>query len=193
MKMYISHTKSFNISFALATLAHMLNMYEICLNTTNYLIFNIFKISDIACRPPFWTVFGQLVSPPWIMIDISYTALHAWLDKDCRSPGMILATNVVICIVSLKQNINFSGKSWVGREPIFVFMWVPATLVDTVIMHRRKLYIDIKISCYDLQIARGRSSKCRRPHNLFWQVCRIESETEQYHVYFITPSLYWQG
>ncbi len=22
------------------------------------------------------------------MIDISYTALHAWLDKDCRSPGM---------------------------------------------------------------------------------------------------------
>ncbi len=37
--MYISHTKSFNIpvSIALATLAHMINVYEICINTTNLL------------------------------------------------------------------------------------------------------------------------------------------------------------
>ncbi len=41
--MRISHTKSFNIhvSIALATLAHMINVYEICLNTTNYPIFNM--------------------------------------------------------------------------------------------------------------------------------------------------------
>ncbi len=35
--MHITHTKSFNIhvSIALPTLAHMINVYEICLNTTN--------------------------------------------------------------------------------------------------------------------------------------------------------------
>ncbi len=48
--MHISHTKYFNIPvlIALATLAHMINVYEICLNTTNYLIYSICKISDIA-------------------------------------------------------------------------------------------------------------------------------------------------
>ncbi len=41
--MHISHTKSFNtpVSIALATLAHMINVYEIRLNTTNYLILNM--------------------------------------------------------------------------------------------------------------------------------------------------------
>ncbi len=41
--MHISHTKSFNIpvSIALATLVHMINVYNICLNTTNYPIFNM--------------------------------------------------------------------------------------------------------------------------------------------------------
>ncbi len=41
--MHISYTKSFNIpvSFAFATLAYMINVYEICLNTTNYPIFNM--------------------------------------------------------------------------------------------------------------------------------------------------------
>ncbi len=41
--MHFSYTKSFNIpvSIALTTLAHMLNVYEICLNTTNYPIFNM--------------------------------------------------------------------------------------------------------------------------------------------------------
>ncbi len=53
--MHISHTKSFNapVSIALATPAHVINVYEICLNTTNY---SICKISDIACGPPLWTV-----------------------------------------------------------------------------------------------------------------------------------------
>ncbi len=41
--MQISYTKSFNIpvSIAFATLAHMINVYEICLNTTNYTILNM--------------------------------------------------------------------------------------------------------------------------------------------------------
>ncbi len=41
--MHISYTKSFNIpvSIAFATLAHMINVYAICLNTTNYPIFNM--------------------------------------------------------------------------------------------------------------------------------------------------------
>ncbi len=66
--MHIWHTKSFNIlvSIALSTLAHVINVYEICLNTTNYPIFNMqdFRYclwtSILAC-------FGQLVSPPWYM------------------------------------------------------------------------------------------------------------------------------
>ncbi len=41
--MHISYTKSFNIpvSIEFATLAHMINVYEICINTTNYPIFNM--------------------------------------------------------------------------------------------------------------------------------------------------------
>ncbi len=41
--MHISYTKSFNIpvSTAFATLAHVINVYEISLNTTNYPIFNM--------------------------------------------------------------------------------------------------------------------------------------------------------
>ncbi len=41
--MHISYTKSINIpvSVAFATLPHMINVYEICLNTTNYPIFNM--------------------------------------------------------------------------------------------------------------------------------------------------------
>ncbi len=41
--MHISHSKSFNVpvSIAHATLAHMINVYEICLNTTKYPIFNV--------------------------------------------------------------------------------------------------------------------------------------------------------
>ncbi len=42
---HISHTNFFNIpvSIGLTTLAHMLNGYEICLNTSNYLFFNIWS------------------------------------------------------------------------------------------------------------------------------------------------------
>ncbi len=66
--MHISHTKSFNIplSIALATLAHMINVYEICLNRRKYPIFNMQDF--IYCL---WTsimddCFGQLVSPPLV-------------------------------------------------------------------------------------------------------------------------------
>ncbi len=43
VKTYIPYTKSFNISVSigLITLAHVLDGYEICLNTTNYPIFNM--------------------------------------------------------------------------------------------------------------------------------------------------------
>ncbi len=43
VKTHISNTKSFNIrvSIRLTTLPHMLNGYEICLNTTNYPIINM--------------------------------------------------------------------------------------------------------------------------------------------------------
>ncbi len=64
--MHISHTTSVKklLSIALATLAHMINVYEICLNTTNYPIFNM---QDFIYY--MWTsildCFGQLESPPW--------------------------------------------------------------------------------------------------------------------------------
>ncbi len=80
--MHISHTKSFNIhiSIALATLAHMINVYEICLNTTHFLIFKLQYF-----RYCLWTsildCFGQLVSPPWISYisqanNLNYPCVH---------------------------------------------------------------------------------------------------------------------
>ncbi len=64
--MDISHTKSFRspgVSIALATLAHMMNVYEICLNTTNYPIFNMQDFIYYLWTP-ILDCFGQLVSPP---------------------------------------------------------------------------------------------------------------------------------
>ncbi len=75
--MYIPHTKSFNIpvSIAINTLAHMINVYEICLNTTNYPIFNM---QDF--RYCLWTCildcFCQLVSPPCFCM--SFPDGHTW-------------------------------------------------------------------------------------------------------------------
>ncbi len=46
------------------------------------------------------------------MIDISFTALHAWLDKDYRSPGMLLAGCVwggIIYHLSIHQKVPFKG------------------------------------------------------------------------------------
>ncbi len=56
--------KSFNIpvSVGLTTPAHMLNGYKICLNTTNYLIFNIQDFRYWLCCS-ILDCFGQLVSP----------------------------------------------------------------------------------------------------------------------------------
>ncbi len=47
--MDISHTKSFNIpvSIALATLAHMTNVYEICLNKISDIQYSRFQILHV--------------------------------------------------------------------------------------------------------------------------------------------------
>ncbi len=62
--MHISYTKSFNIpvSIAFATLARMINVYKIYLNTTNYLIFNMQGF--IYCL---WTSILKLF---WSAVDI---------------------------------------------------------------------------------------------------------------------------
>ncbi len=50
-KTHISYTNSFNIpvSIGLTTLAHMLNLYGICLNTTNHMIFNMRDFRYLLC------------------------------------------------------------------------------------------------------------------------------------------------
>ncbi len=77
--MHIWHMKSFNIpvSIALATLVHMINVYEIYPNATNYPIYNM---QDF--RFCLWTsildCFGQLVSPRWwdILYEVAYSVHH---------------------------------------------------------------------------------------------------------------------
>ncbi len=66
--MHISYTKSFNIpvSIAPATLAHMINVYEICLNTTNYPIFNMQGFRYCLWSTSILDCFGQLDNPPCI-------------------------------------------------------------------------------------------------------------------------------
>ncbi len=48
---HILHTKSFNmpVSYGLTTVAHLLNGYEVCLNTTNCLIVNMSKFRYWMC------------------------------------------------------------------------------------------------------------------------------------------------
>ncbi len=83
--------KIFNIpvSIALATLAHMINVYVICLNTTNYPLFNIQHF-----RYCLWTsildCFGQLVSPPCI--------------SSCRVPLLVNAM-ILHCLVSFQWKV----------------------------------------------------------------------------------------
>ncbi len=64
VKTHFSHTKSFNIPVSIGrpTLAHMLNGYEICLNKTNYPIFNMQYFRYWLCISILYC-FGQLVSP----------------------------------------------------------------------------------------------------------------------------------
>ncbi len=82
--MHISHTKSFNIpvSIALATLAHMINVYDLCLNTTNYSIFNM-QDFRYCLYTPILDCFGQLVS----------TSCNGW----SRQPLDQNWTNIGIC------------------------------------------------------------------------------------------------
>ncbi len=72
--MHISHTTSLNIpvSIALATLAHVINVYEICLNKQT-IQYSICKISDIACRPPFGLFWSAGIPT---MVTVTEEALH---------------------------------------------------------------------------------------------------------------------
>ncbi len=66
VKPYISRNKSFNIdvSIWLSTLAHILNVYHISLNITNYPIFNMQSFSN-GLLSSSWNCFDQVVSPQW--------------------------------------------------------------------------------------------------------------------------------
>ncbi len=80
-----------NPSIALATLGHMINVYEICLNTTNYPIFNM---QDF--RYCLWTsildCFGQLVSPPCSVM----AYIRAWVyGLVMMSPHRGSSTNIL--------------------------------------------------------------------------------------------------
>ncbi len=124
--MHISHTKSFNIpvSIALATLANMINVYEICLNTTNYPIFNMEEF-----RYCMWTsildCFGLLVSRPWLYHrqdfharyhtgSVTWPSLSTnqfWFFKICHF-GLIFFWYVCIqTLLPRSMVVNYSGWS----------------------------------------------------------------------------------
>ncbi len=81
--MHISHTKSFNIhlSIALATLAHMINVYEICRNKLSNIQYGRFQILPMDL--PFWTV---LVSwyPHHAFTTLYNIIIRASLRLSCR-------------------------------------------------------------------------------------------------------------
>ncbi len=55
--------------------------------------------------------------------------------------------------------------------------------VDNVPQSWRKLYCNIRISCHDLEIERGRYCRPRKPpEERICQVCKLESETEQHFI-----------
>ncbi len=135
--MYISHTKSFNIpvSIALATLTHMINVFVICLNTTNYPIFNM---QDF--RYCLWTsnldCFGQLVSSPcesvswvasWVFplsephnlkltccLAFTFVMADFAVNKSCRLPKCLLiyALNITVNDYFLFYWILTFSSSW---------------------------------------------------------------------------------
>ncbi len=102
-KSSFSYAKSFNIpvSIALATLAHMIDVYEICFNTTNYLIFNM---QDF--RYCLWSsnldYFGQLVSPAWTLLIMNINVLLA-------IPCGYYFLTVLINAIVLSFNFTLSG------------------------------------------------------------------------------------
>ncbi len=125
--MHISHTKSFNIpvSIALATLAHMINVYEICLNTTNYPIFNM-QDFRYCLWTSIWNCFGQLVSPPCSLqtVNAFFTILCTGVLKDDH---VILLVGRQLCLGHLTYwifNITWTCDSQ-SRTPL-LFNTLPA-------------------------------------------------------------------
>ncbi len=114
--MHVSHTKSFNIpvSIALATLAHMINVYEMCLSIRQTIWYSICKILDIACGPAFWTV---LVS--WYPHDV-YHAKGSW---SCMITVMCTVGTIegVLCIYSVVA-VAKTNKNYHKRTVCFVFV-----------------------------------------------------------------------
>ncbi len=84
--MHISHTKFFNIpvSIALATLAHMINVYERCLNTINYPIFNMhrFQILHVDLHfGLFWLAGIPTMVPSHFVISL-YSQTHCLWSRE---------------------------------------------------------------------------------------------------------------
>ncbi len=104
MKIHISYTKSFNVpvSIAFATLAHMINVYEICLNTTNYVVFNM---QGVIYR--LWTSILKLFWSADIPTVIVSGVFMAWAGVGCGT--WIIVT--VVCIIIKRSNSKCSGHS----------------------------------------------------------------------------------
>ncbi len=105
--MHISYTKSFNIpvSIAFATLAHMLNVYEICLNTTNYPIFNKQRLCILPVNLHFETV---LVSryPHHVFITWRYTSIMWRSRKELHFGVIDHDIQVIVVVKCLNCTIN---------------------------------------------------------------------------------------
>ncbi len=86
--MHISHTKSFNtpVSIALATLAHMINVYEIYqynkLSNIQYARFQILPV-DLHFR-----LFWSAGIPPWVCLNMKvYEYRSLWLNVSTSGSG----------------------------------------------------------------------------------------------------------
>ncbi len=105
--MHISYTKSFYIpiSIAFATLAHMLNVYEICLNTTNYPIFNKQRLCILPVNLHFETV---LVSryPHHVFITWRYTSIMWRSRKELHFGVIDHDIQVIVVVKCLNCTIN---------------------------------------------------------------------------------------
>ncbi len=124
VKTHVSPTKSFSIPIwsQLTTPAHMLNGYEICLNSTNW--FSICNMSDTGCVPPFWTV---LVT--WYphydagsLADVSPLPFQGLSSAQCISH---ITSVLSIYHLSVKaSNTNYHILSIFPRYPICICIYI---------------------------------------------------------------------
>ncbi len=126
--MYISHTKSFNIpvSIALATLAHMINVYEICLNTTNYPIFNM-QDFRYCLFTSILDCFGQLVHPPCkCVLQYIYRSIGSGLlvVTSLRAQNMYVHKTISTTKIVRPQMITL--RSCLQKYP-HIYIWYPVT------------------------------------------------------------------